>query len=241
MTSNFAQASEAFVWIWLPESTAPVVAGRITQDADRFVFNYGASYLERTDAIPIYAPELPLRRGIIEPQAGLSMASFARFNQIGVTAGTRQRRPDRVSQGEGILGGGDGFECVPGGGGQAEAGAQARSEEGRAQAGCAQARCTGCACAANHATRIAPGCIAFAADAEQEFGPAQNRFGRSRRLPAPGPRRPAGTNPARAAAPPGAGQAQPRDRRQDQLARPVGQGLPLADGPSRRARLPFLR
>ena len=47
--------------------------------------------------------------------------------------------------------------------------------------------------------------------------------------------------PARAAAPPGAGQAQPRDRRQDQLARPVGQGLPLADGPSRRARLPFLR
>ena len=78
MTSNFAQASEAFVWIWLPESTAPVVAGRITQDADRFVFNYGASYLERTDAIPIYAPELPLRRGIIEPQAGLSMASCIR-------------------------------------------------------------------------------------------------------------------------------------------------------------------
>ncbi|MHA3916594.1 type II toxin-antitoxin system HipA family toxin [Halovulum sp. GXIMD14793] len=78
MTSKLAQASEAFVWIWLPENAAPVVAGRITQDADRFVFNYGASYLERRDAIPIYAPELSLRRGIIEPEAGLSMAGCIR-------------------------------------------------------------------------------------------------------------------------------------------------------------------
>lgn len=78
MTSNLAQASEAFVWIWLPGSADPVVAGRIKQDADRFIFNYGASYLDRTDAIPIYAPELPLRPGIIEPEAGLSMASCIR-------------------------------------------------------------------------------------------------------------------------------------------------------------------
>ncbi|MCX8225978.1 MAG: type II toxin-antitoxin system HipA family toxin [Sulfitobacter sp.] len=78
MTSKLAQASEAFVWIWLPGSAEPVVAGRLTQDADRFIFNYGASYLDRADAIPIYAPELPLRRGIIEPEAGLSMASCIR-------------------------------------------------------------------------------------------------------------------------------------------------------------------
>ncbi len=78
MTSNLDQESEAYVWIWLPDSPTPVVAGRITQDADRIVFNYGASYLDRTDAIPIYAPELPLRRGIIEPEAGLSMASCIR-------------------------------------------------------------------------------------------------------------------------------------------------------------------
>lgn len=78
MTSKLAQASEAFVWIWLPENADPVVAGRITQDGDRFVFNYGASYLERRDAIPIYAPELPLRKGIIEPEAGLSMAGCIR-------------------------------------------------------------------------------------------------------------------------------------------------------------------
>jgi serine/threonine-protein kinase HipA len=78
MTSKLDQALEAFVWIWLPDSPAPVVAGRITQDGDRFVFNYGASYLNRKDAIPIYTPELPLRRGIIEPEAGLSMASCIR-------------------------------------------------------------------------------------------------------------------------------------------------------------------
>ncbi|SFE99114.1 serine/threonine-protein kinase HipA [Sulfitobacter brevis] len=78
MTSKLAQASEAFVWIWLPGNAEPVVAGRLTQDADRFIFNYGASYLDRTDAMPIYAPELPLRRGIIEPEAGLSMASCIR-------------------------------------------------------------------------------------------------------------------------------------------------------------------
>jgi serine/threonine-protein kinase HipA len=78
MTSKLAQHTDAFVWIWLPESAAPVVAGRITQDADRIVFNYGASYLDRKDAIPIYEPELPLRRGIIEPAAGLSMASCIR-------------------------------------------------------------------------------------------------------------------------------------------------------------------
>tara|TARA_R110002074_G_scaffold400033_1_gene594516 strand:+ start:1348 stop:2664 length:1317 start_codon:yes stop_codon:yes gene_type:complete len=78
MTSKLAQQNDAFVWIWLPGSAAPVVAGRITQGADRIVFNYGASYLDRKDAIPIYEPELPLRRGIIEPEAGLSMASCIR-------------------------------------------------------------------------------------------------------------------------------------------------------------------
>ena len=78
MTSELAQTSEAFVWTWLPGNAEPVVASRITQDADRFIFNYGATYLKRNDAIPIYAPELPLRRGFIEPGAGLTMASCIR-------------------------------------------------------------------------------------------------------------------------------------------------------------------
>lgn len=78
MTSEFPQGSDAFVWIWLPGETEPVVAGRITQDKDRYVFNYGASYLSRKDAIPIYQPELPLGRGRIDPPPGLSMASSLR-------------------------------------------------------------------------------------------------------------------------------------------------------------------
>lgn len=78
MTSEIPQRGDAFVWIWLPGETEPVVAGRITQDKGRYVFNYGASYLGRKDAIPIYEPELPLGRGMIEPTAGLSMASSIR-------------------------------------------------------------------------------------------------------------------------------------------------------------------
>ena len=78
MTSKLAQRNEAFVWIWLPGQTEPVVAGRVTKDKDRYVFNYGASYLGRKDAIPIYEPELPLVRGLIEPPPGLSMASSIR-------------------------------------------------------------------------------------------------------------------------------------------------------------------
>ena len=77
MTSK-TDATEAYVWIWLPEETEPVVAGRLTQDGDRLLFTYGASYRERNDAIPIYEPELPLQRGTIAPKPGLSMPSCIR-------------------------------------------------------------------------------------------------------------------------------------------------------------------
>lgn len=69
---------EAYVWIWLPGATEPVVAGRISRDGDRFAFNYGRSYLDRLDRISLYEPELPLRRGMIPPPAGLSMAGCLR-------------------------------------------------------------------------------------------------------------------------------------------------------------------
>ena len=69
---------EAYVWIWLPGATAPVVAGRIARDGGRLIFNYGQSYLDRSDRIPIYEPELPLRSGAIAPEAGLSMAGCLR-------------------------------------------------------------------------------------------------------------------------------------------------------------------
>lgn len=69
---------EAYVWIWLPGATEPVVAGRIARDGERLIFNYGQSYLAREDAIAIYEPELPLRRGAIVPEPGLNMASCLR-------------------------------------------------------------------------------------------------------------------------------------------------------------------
>ena len=69
---------EAYVWIWLPEETEPVVAGLVTKDGDCLVFNYGRSYLERDNAIPIYEPELPLRAGALRPITGLSMPSCIR-------------------------------------------------------------------------------------------------------------------------------------------------------------------
>ncbi len=69
---------EAYVWIWLPGATVPVVAGRIARDGGRLIFNYGRSYLDRNDGIPIYEPELPLRSGALAPEAGLSMAGCLR-------------------------------------------------------------------------------------------------------------------------------------------------------------------
>ena len=69
---------EAYVWIWLPGATEPVIAGRIARDGERLIFNYGQSYLDRNDRIPIYEPELPLRSGAITPEAGLSMAGCLR-------------------------------------------------------------------------------------------------------------------------------------------------------------------
>jgi serine/threonine-protein kinase HipA len=41
MISNESGYSEAFVWIWLPGATEPVVAEKLTADADKLIFNYG--------------------------------------------------------------------------------------------------------------------------------------------------------------------------------------------------------
>jgi len=69
---------EAYVWIWLPGQAEPVVAGLLSRAGTGLVFNYGRSYLARSDAIPIYEPELPLRAGILPLLNGLSMPSCIR-------------------------------------------------------------------------------------------------------------------------------------------------------------------
>jgi serine/threonine-protein kinase HipA len=69
---------EAYVWIWLPGKSAPVVAGLLSRADNTLVFNYGQSYLARADAIPIYEPELPLRPGDLPLLPGLSMPNAIR-------------------------------------------------------------------------------------------------------------------------------------------------------------------
>lgn len=69
MTSN-KEYKEAYVWIWLPQETEPVVAGKVTKRGDSLFFTYGQSYLARDNAIAIYEPELPLRSGLVEALTG---------------------------------------------------------------------------------------------------------------------------------------------------------------------------
>jgi len=79
MTSKIEPAyAEAYVWVWLPDVTQPVVAGLLSRQGQQLVFNYGRSYLARSDAIALYAPELPLQSGSIPLIAGLSMPSCLR-------------------------------------------------------------------------------------------------------------------------------------------------------------------
>lgn len=67
-----SEPGEAFVWTWLPAASEPVVAGRLEVVGGGIVnFNYGRSYLDRENAIPLYLPELPLRQGSIAPLDGL--------------------------------------------------------------------------------------------------------------------------------------------------------------------------
>lgn len=78
MMKSKADVTDAFVWMWLPGETKPVVTGRLAEDAARLTFTYDASYLGRKNAIPIYEPELPLGKGTIKPIESLSMASCIR-------------------------------------------------------------------------------------------------------------------------------------------------------------------
>lgn len=81
MTSK-NQYKEGYVWIWLPDQTKPIVAGKLEADGETLSFNYGKSYLERikdtSPAIPIYEPELPLKAGALANLDGLKMPGCIR-------------------------------------------------------------------------------------------------------------------------------------------------------------------
>lgn len=78
MTTSSKEYSEAFVWIWLPHETKPVVAGKLTAENDQFIFNYGKSYLARDNALSLYDAELPLRPGALPLISGLNMPGCIR-------------------------------------------------------------------------------------------------------------------------------------------------------------------
>lgn len=77
----------AYVWAWLPGQTEQVLAGRIeaiaTQSVprasrQRYRFRYSKKYLERTDAISLFLPELPLGPDSIDPPDDMMMAGCLR-------------------------------------------------------------------------------------------------------------------------------------------------------------------
>ncbi len=82
MMTSEKHYNEAYVWIWLPGETDPIVAGRLEADNGNLLFNYGKSYLDRANdtkpAIPIYEPELPLKAGTLPLLEGLSMPGCIR-------------------------------------------------------------------------------------------------------------------------------------------------------------------
>lgn len=78
MISKGKRHDEAYVWIWLPGETSPVIAGRVYAEGDALRFNYGRSYLDRPNAISIYPPELPLQPGELALLPGLSMPGCIR-------------------------------------------------------------------------------------------------------------------------------------------------------------------
>jgi serine/threonine-protein kinase HipA len=68
MTSDRQSADSAYVWIWLPQQTEPVVAGRIVRQGQWHYFTYGRSYLQRAHAMPLSPFELPLGKNTFQPE-----------------------------------------------------------------------------------------------------------------------------------------------------------------------------
>ena len=62
-------SEQAYAWIWLPGAAEPVVAGVLKRHGEKAYFAYGIRYLERPDAIALFTPELPLRRGEFVPDS----------------------------------------------------------------------------------------------------------------------------------------------------------------------------
>ncbi|UZN03494.1 type II toxin-antitoxin system HipA family toxin [Cellulomonas sp. S1-8] len=76
-----SEPTTAYVWAWSEGALEPVVVGRIDvvpdsggPDEQRHTFTYGRRYRDAPGAVPLYAPELPLVPGVIEPLGALRIA-----------------------------------------------------------------------------------------------------------------------------------------------------------------------
>ncbi len=70
--------ASAYVWVWLPNTASPIVCGRLSTFDHQLVFNYGRSYLSRSDAVSLYDKELPLQSGVLPLLSGLSLPNCIR-------------------------------------------------------------------------------------------------------------------------------------------------------------------
>lgn len=84
---TIADGSPVYVWVWLPGARDPVVAGSIAPTGTHLganpvhAFVYARSYRARPQAISLFAPELPLGTGTLDP----TYPGAAVRGQIGTT------------------------------------------------------------------------------------------------------------------------------------------------------------
>jgi len=55
--------NNAYVWIWLPGATTPIIAGKLEKQGPQYTFYYGQSYIQNPNAIALSKTELPLISG----------------------------------------------------------------------------------------------------------------------------------------------------------------------------------
>jgi len=62
--------SEAYVWIWLPGETRPVLCGKLQENSGELQFFYGKTYLEHNNSISLDIREMPLEADLFRPRIG---------------------------------------------------------------------------------------------------------------------------------------------------------------------------
>lgn len=70
--------TKAYVWIFLPGQVDPQIAGQVTKDNHLYYFNYGQSYLDNPNRIPLSPFELQLKAGNTYPEGMNSIHSCLR-------------------------------------------------------------------------------------------------------------------------------------------------------------------